>query len=88
MTPTVAHVDYPNVYVRTAEYVAPVLRFSMRKGTPKFQGQTDIVCTQIPQRAGVTRDGKPFHGFSQIGSKVVIRTDVDHEHMFEVTMNP
>ncbi|MGO8744528.1 MAG: hypothetical protein ACLQNE_00935 [Thermoguttaceae bacterium] len=86
--PTVAHVDYPNVYVRTAEYVAPVLRFTVLKGTPGFQGKTDIVCTRMPKKVTAFRNGLPFQDFSQTGSKVVIRTDVDHEYVFEVTMSP
>ena len=54
--PTLAHVDYPNVYVRTAEYRSPVLRFTVLKGRPGFRGTTEIVCQQIPpQRHRVAR---------------------------------
>ncbi|MCY2991174.1 MAG: hypothetical protein NTY19_25345 [Planctomycetota bacterium] len=84
--PTVAHVDYPNVYLRTAEFVAPVLRFTILQGQPSFHGPTEIVCTQIPPAAVVTRDGEPISDFQQTGSTVVIRTDVDCEHVFEVTV--
>ena len=84
--PTVAHVDYPNVYVRTAEYLAPVLRFTVRKGVAGFRGKTEIVCTQIPKKATVTRDGEAFADFTQTDSRVVIRTDVDREHVFEVAL--
>jgi hypothetical protein len=83
--PTVAHVDYPNVYVRTAEYVAPVLRFTVLKGTPGFRGPTEITCTQLAGPAAVRRDGAPFTACSQTGTTLVIRTDVDREHVFEVT---
>jgi len=83
--PTVAHVDYPNVYVRTAEYVAPVLRFVVLKGTPGFHGQTEIRCTQCPGHPTVLRDGQPFQDFEQTGSTLVIRTDVEREHVFQVT---
>jgi hypothetical protein len=82
--PTVAHVDYPHVYVRAAEYRAPVLRFVVLKGTPSFRGQTEVVCTQIPAQATVTRDGQPYPDCTQTDAKLVIRTDVDREHVFEV----
>jgi len=83
--PSVAHVDYPNVYVRSAEYIAPVLRFTVIKGTPRFSGETRIVCQNIKGPASVTRDGKRYDRCSQTGSTVTIRTDVEAEHVFEVT---
>ncbi len=82
--PTLAHVDYPNVYVRTAEYRSPVLRFTVLKGQPSFRGTTEIVCQQIPPQATVSRDGKPLSDFQQTGSTLRIRTDVETEHVFEV----
>ncbi len=85
--PTVAHVDYPNVYVRAAEYIAPVLRFAVLKGTPAFQGKTEIRCTQCPGKIAVLRDDQPFQDFEQTGSNLVIRTDVEREHVFQVTAN-
>jgi hypothetical protein len=84
--PTVARVDYPNVYVRTAEYLAPTLRFAVRKGTPGFRGITSIACTQLTGEATVRRDGQLFSDWSQTGSTLVIRTDVDRERLFEVTL--
>ncbi len=86
--PTLAHVDYPNVYVRTAEYRAPVLRFTVLKGRPAFRGTTEIVCQQIPPGAAVSRDGKPMTDFQQTGSTLRIRTDVETEHVFEVVSAP
>lgn len=86
--PTLAHVDYPNVYVRTAEYRAPVLRFTLLKGRPTFRGTTEIVCQQIPPQAAVLRDGKPMSDFQQAGSTLRIRTEVETEHVFEVTLAP
>ena len=83
--PTVARVDYPNVYVRMAEYLAPTLRFTVLKGTPRFQGATEIVCKQLTGPATVRRNGQPFTDWTQTGSTLVIRTDVDREHVFEVT---
>jgi hypothetical protein len=82
--PTLARVDYPNVYVRTAEYLAPVLRFTVLKGTPGFQGPTEIVCTQLTGPVTVRRNGQPFSDWSQTDGTLVIRTDVDREHVFEV----
>ena len=84
--PTVAHVDYPNVYVRTAEYLAPTLRFTVLKGTPGFQGRTDICCTQCPGELTVLRDGERFQDYQQTASTLVIHTDVDREHSFQVTL--
>jgi len=86
--PALAHVDYPNVYVRTAEYRAPVLRFTVLKGRPTFRGTTEIVCQQIPPGATVSRDGKPMSDFRQTGSTLRIRTDVETEHVFEVATAP
>lgn len=76
--------DYPNVYVRTAEYRAPVLRFTVLKGRPGFRGTTELVCQRIPPRATVSRDGKRVPDFQQTGSTLRIRTDVETEHVFEV----
>lgn len=84
--PSVGHVDYPNVYVQSAEYQAPVLRFSVQKGTPRFRGPTDVVCIQIPQVAGLTRDGQPYTDFHCAGTTVTIHTDVDRPHVFEVSV--
>lgn len=83
--PTVARVDYPNVYVRTAEYRVPTLRFTVLKGTPGFRGTTQIVCAHVSPGARVLRNGLPFTACSQTGSTLVIHTDVDREHVFEVT---
>jgi hypothetical protein len=85
--PTLAHADYPNVYVRAAEYRAPILRFVVLKGMPKFSGKTELVCSQCPGKAVVTRDGRPYADFTQTGSNIVIRSDVDREHVFEVAIS-
>ncbi len=82
--PTVARVDYPNVYVRTAEYIAPTLRFTVLKGNPAFRGTTEIVCKQIPSPFTVLRNGQPFSDWSLNGTTLVIRTDLDRQHVFEV----
>jgi len=83
--PTVEHVDYPQVYVRAAEYIPPTLRFVVLKGRPGFQGKTEIRCTQCPGGAVVSRDGQPFLDFEQTDSTVVIRTDLDREYTFQIT---
>lgn len=83
--PRLAHVDYPNILVRTAEYIVPTLRFTIVKGKPGFQGKTELVCKQVPAKCSVTRDGKPVSDFRQDGSTVIISTDVDKEHVFELT---
>jgi hypothetical protein len=85
VAPTVGHVDYPRVYVRAAEYLAPTLRFAVLKGTPSFHGTTDICCTQCPGRVAVSRDGQPFADFEQTASTLTIHTDVDREHVFQVS---
>ena len=82
--PTVAHVDYPNVYVRAAEYRAPVLRFAALRGRPSFTGKTAIVCTQISPNAKLFRDGQPYDNFQQQASTVTIDTDLEREHVFEL----
>lgn len=82
--PTLAHVDYPNVYVRAAEYRAPVLRFVVLKGTPAFSGQTQFVCSQVSTTATVTRDGKPWTTLDRNGTTLTVTSDVDSEHVFEV----
>ncbi len=83
--PNLSHVDYPNVYVRSAEYIAPTLRFTVVKGQPAFEGKTRLVCTQIPGKVSVVRDGEPFADYEQNGSILSISTDVDAEHVFEIT---
>lgn len=82
--PTLAHVDYPNVYVRAAEYRKPVLRFVVLKGTPSFTGTTTFECSQIPGPVTVTRDGLEWNTFEQTGTSLRITSDVDTEHVFEV----
>lgn len=84
-SPTLSHVDYPNVMVRTAEYVAPTLRFTVLKGKPGFQGTTRLVCSRIPASVSILRDGQPFRDYEQDGSTLVLSTDVDAEHVFEIT---
>jgi len=70
--------------VRAAEYRKPVLRFVVLKGTPRFSGETEIVCTQIRGKATVSRDGAAWTAISQTGDSLRITTDVDTEHVFEV----
>ena len=82
--PTLAHVDYPNVYVRAAEFTAPTLHFTVLKGRPAFQGKTELICTHIPSKFTLTRDGQPFDDYRKTESNVVISTDVDREHIFEL----
>jgi hypothetical protein len=86
--PTLAHVDYPNVYVRAAEFVAPTLRFTVLKGRPAFQGKTELICSHIPSKFTLTRDGKLFDDYRATESSVVISTDVDQEHVFELKTLP
>lgn len=86
--PTLAHVDYPNVYVRSAEFIEPVLRFTVLKGRPGFSGKTDLVCTNLPANFTLTRDGQPYDDCKKTDSTVVISTDVDQEHVFELTVSP
>ena len=82
--PTLAGVDYPNVYVRAAEYRAPVLRFVVLKGTPSFSGKTEFRCEKITGPATVLRDGKEWAEVTREGDVLRIRSDVDAEHVFEV----
>ncbi len=84
--PSLGHADYPNVYVRQAEYVSPVLRFTVLKGVPGFTGTTELRCEQLGGRVTVTRDGAPYFNFRRRGTNVVIRTDVAREHIFEVRL--
>jgi hypothetical protein len=86
--PTLSHVDYPNVYVRTAEYTAPALRFTVLKGRPGFSGKTELVCDHIPTRFSLTRDGQPYNDFGKADSSVVISTDVEQEHLFQLKVLP
>ncbi len=86
--PTLAHVDYPNVYVRAAEFVKPTLRFTVLKGKPGFSGKTELVCDKISGSFKLTRDGKPFENYKQTGPRVAITTDVDQQHTFELTVSP
>lgn len=85
--PSLTHVDYPNVYVRQAEYASPVLRFTVLKGVPGFAGTTELECGQILGPATVTRDGAPYTDFRRDGANLVIRSDVDREHVFEVRLD-
>lgn len=82
--PTLAWVDYPNVYVRAAEYREPVLRFVVLKGTPSFSGRTELRCEKISGPATVLRDGKEWAEVTREGGILRIRSDVDTEHVFEV----
>ncbi len=82
--PTLAHVDYPNVFVRAAEYRAPILRFVAVTGHPGVTGETEFVCTQLPGPVQVSRDGEVWHRWTQEGTTVRIQSDVDVERVFEV----
>lgn len=85
--PTLAWVDYPNVYVRAAEYRDPVLRFVVLKGTPSFSGTTELRCSQVNGPATVRRDGAEWTDVVQDGGTLRITSDVDAEHVFEVRLN-
>lgn len=85
--PTLAHVDYPNVSVRTAEFIDPVLRFTVLKGKPDFSGKTELVCSNVAANYTLTRDGQPYDDCQKTDSTVVISTDVDQEHVFELTVS-
>lgn len=84
-SPTLSHVDYPNVYVRAAEYIAPTLRFAVLPGNPGFRGKTRLVCSRIPANVALLRDGKPFRDYRQEGSTLTIATELDREQVFEIT---
>lgn len=84
--PTLAHVDYPDVWVRSAEYVAPVLRFIVLKGRPGLEGTTKLVCENVRGHATVTRDGKAYKRFKHHGTRLTIDTNLSGEHVFEVTV--
>ena len=86
--PTLANVDYPSISVRSAEYSAPVLRFSVLKGVRAFSGKTDLVCSNVSANANVKRDGQPWTDAHRQGAMLVIHTDVDTEHAFEVAPTP
>ena len=86
--PTLAHVDYPNVVVRTAEYIRPTLRFTILKGKPGFQGKTELVCNRVSSKVSLLRDGQPYGDYKQNDDTVVISTDVDREHVFELKVQP
>ncbi len=64
--------------------VRPV-RYAVFKGNPAFQGTTEIVCQQIPRPFTVLRNGRPFSNWTLTGTTLVIRTDVDRQHVFEAT---
>ena len=83
--PALAHVDYPNVCIRSAEYRAPILRFTILKGKPSFTETTELVCEQCPPPVTITRDGQPYDAVKQTGTTVAIRTDLEREHVFELT---
>lgn len=88
--PTLAHVDYPNLYVRAAEYRDGTLRFVILKGTPTFSGQTELICTNIPNNSNnsktikIYRNGKPFHDFRHENGKLILTTTIKGETVFEV----
>ncbi len=86
--PTLAHVDYPNVCVRAAEFIKPTLCFTVFKGKPGFSGKTELVCEKISGNLKILRDGKPFKDFKKADSTVVLTTDVDRPHTFELTITP
>jgi hypothetical protein len=86
--PTLDWVDYPNVYVRAAEYADPVLRFVVLKGRPGFTGTTELHCSQINGAATVRRDGTEWTACEQEGECLRITSDVDTEHVFEVRCAP
>ncbi|HOX36877.1 MAG TPA: hypothetical protein PL033_02720 [Candidatus Brocadiia bacterium] len=87
-SPRVSRVDYPKVLVRSAEFRAPKLRFAVLKGAPSFNGVTKIVCGNIPDNAevAVTRDGQLYADAERKGTTLIIRTDVEQERVFEVTV--
>ena len=87
--PTLKKVDYPNVYVRAAEYIEPVLRFVVLKAKPSFTGETEIVCSQIPikSKVTVTRDGKKYTKFKRAENMLTILTNLETERVFEVKIN-
>lgn len=84
--PALAEIDYPNVYVRAAEFKDKILRFVVQKGTPSFSGTTELICAQLPGTATVYRNGEPWTSFLQEGDTLRITTDLDAEYTFEVLL--
>lgn len=84
--PTLAEVDYPNVYIRAAEFKDNILRFVVLKGNPSFSGNTELVCTPLPVAATVFRNGAPWASFVQKEDTLRITTDINKEYVFEVRL--
>ena len=82
--PSLAEVDYPNVYVRAAEFKDSILRFVVLKGNPAFSENTELICTQLPGAATVFRNGAPWTSFVQKEDTLRISTDLNEEYVFEV----
>jgi hypothetical protein len=83
-SPCLARVDYPHVYVRSAEVQGDTLRFAVLKGSPEFTGSTELICEQIQGPVTVTRDGVSYDDYQFAEGCLTIRGTVDKEHVFEV----
>lgn len=82
--PYLAHVDYPNIYVRKARYKDGNLLFTVLKGEPSFSGKTELVCKNIPALNSITRNGEKYEGYQYEKEVLTITTDVDEEYNFVV----
>jgi Linalool dehydratase/isomerase len=82
--PFVSHVDYPDVYVKRADYNrdSSILTITVAPGDSK--GDTGIICSNISSIGGVKKDGVTCNTCEFDGGRLTIRTDMESEHTFEI----
>lgn len=84
--PYLAQIDYPNVYVRRAEYKDNKLKWTVLRGNPKFRKETKLVCKNISSLSKVTRDGKEYKNYKYKDGVLTIKTSLDKEYDFVVEL--
>lgn len=86
--PFLARVDYPNVWVKKAEFSkeGSTLNFTLIKGSAKLSGETELVCGNVESVKSVTRNGAAFSDYRLENGELRITTEIDGETSFEIAM--
>ncbi|MFH1539819.1 MAG: hypothetical protein ABIH66_12770 [bacterium] len=86
--PFLAHADYPNVWVKMAEFSKKEnkLSFTVVKGSAKLDGETELICGNIRNVKSITRNGATLDNYKLESGELRITTGVDGETNFVVSM--
>lgn len=85
--PFVSHIDYPNVYVKRADYNKDSKILTVTVAPGDSRKDTEIICSNIKNVGSVRRDGVLCNTYEFENEQNILRiyTDLESEHTFEIT---